>query len=287
MNYRHQFHAGNFADVLKHALLVGLLRAMQRKATGILYLDTHAGAGSYDLARAAKGDRLERRPEHPDGIGRLNEAGDLPELLADYREQVRAFGRGHQGRYPGSPSLAALLARPQDRLVLCEKHASDHAALRRQFRKSRRVAVWNSDGYAAFRGCLPPLERRALVLVDPPFEDERENERIVDALREGLRRLPRGVYAAWYPIGGRIPAGALLGRLRTLKAPCLVADLIVDPDAEGLRGCGLAILNPPWRFDEAAAPAVARLATLLAQSARSNGGVRWLTSQSATSSSGG
>lgn len=285
MNYRHQFHAGNFADAVKHAALVGLIRALQRKPAGFLYIDTHAGRGSYALAGAAPAGG---RPEHPDGIGRLLGRTDLPEPVADYVDRVRAFGERHAGAYPGSPSLAAGLARPQDRLAFFETQPAERAALGRLFAGARRVSVRPSDGYGALRALLPPPERRALVLIDPPYEDEGESGRILAALGEGLRRLPRAVCAVWYPLADRMPAGELLRGLRRLApTPCLVTDVIVAPEAPGLRGCGLAILNPPWRFERETEPAAAALAAALAQSARSSWSVRWLTSQAATSSSGG
>jgi 23S rRNA (adenine2030-N6)-methyltransferase len=289
VNYRHQYHAGNFADVFKHSLLVGLIRALQRKEAGFLYLDTHAGRGAYELGRAGRGERLARRPEHPEGIGRIRAASGAPALVADYLERVRARESGPApAAYPGSPLLAAELARPQDRVACCERQPAEFDALRRLLGGRRRVALRSGDGYAGLRALLPPPERRALVLIDPPFEDADEDERILAALREGLARLSRGIYAVWYPITERFAAGRLLAGLRTLApAPCLAADLIVDPEGEGLRGCGLAVLNPPWRFDLEAEQATAWLARALAQSPRSNGAVRWLTSQAATSARGG
>ncbi len=286
---------------MKHTLLVRLIRALQRKDGGFLYLDTHAGRGAYRLERSEKGDRTERRAEYPDGIGRLWSRTDLPAPVADYVEKVRSYDTLRGGRalpaagkapgpsfYPGSPLLASLLARPRDRLALCERQPAEFASLRRLLGRKDRVTVRGSDGYPALRALLPPPERRALVLIAPPSAEPDEDERIVSALEEGLRRFPRGVYAVWYPLTERMAAGKLLAGLRSLApVPCLVADLIVDPEGRGLRGCGLAVLNPPWQFDGEAEAAVAWLARALAQAPRSSGNVRWLTSQSATSAKGG
>lgn len=283
MNYRHQFHAGNFADVMKHALLVQLVRALQRKERGFLYLDTHAGRGRYDLAAAAQGDSLARAPEWPEGIGRLWTAEDLPPLLADYRDLVRAFDR-RQGNlettprfYPGSPVLVRALTRPQDRLMLFEQHPAECAALRDEFARDRQVSVQASDGYGAPRAVLPPPERRALVLIDPPFEAQDEFRRVVDAVREGLRRLPAGVFALWYPLTERARVDAFFDELRGLALPPTLAwELVVDPTAPKMKGCGLVIINPPWRFEAETSPLMHSLAQRLGRQAQASAQPRWL-----------
>lgn len=287
MNYRHQFHAGNFADVLKHALLVRLLRALQRKEKGILYLDTHAGRGRYDLAAAALGDSLARRPEWPDGIGRLwtLPAGAVGPELAEYIEKVREFDRragnlaAEPRFYPGSPLLMHALARPVDRLSLCEMHLAECAALRAEFAGQPGVTVHETDGYAALRAQLPPRERRALVLVDPPFEAADEFAQLTAALAEGLRRFPSGTYAIWYPLTARAKVDAFLHAVRNLAPPpTLAIELdVAGPDAAiKLRGCGLLVLNPPWRFDVEADAIVDTLADLLTQAPGGGGRIEWI-----------
>ncbi len=285
MNYRHHFHAGNFADVVKHALLVQLIRALQKKEKGFLQLDTHAGRGRYDLAGAARGDSLIRRPEWPDGIGRLWDRAGLPPALADYVALVREFDRsaGNAGPaprfYPGSPCLARPLLRPQDRLVLCEKHPAECAALRDEFQFSPGATVQEMDGYGALRAMLPPQEKRALVLIDPPFEAQEEWRQIVDALRDGLRRLPGGVFAVWYPLTVRAKVDAFFAELLGLKPPpTLVAELAIagDDSALKMKGCGLVILNPPWQFDQVAGPVLASLAEILTQGPGGGGRMTWL-----------
>jgi 23S rRNA (adenine2030-N6)-methyltransferase len=282
VNYRHHFHAGNFADVMKHALLVRLARALQRKPGGFLFVDTHAGRGAYILAQAKKGDSLARTPEFPDGIGRLWQRDDLPEPVADYVGLVKSFDRRAQTPptprfYPGSPCLMQSLARPQDRLALCERQPAEVAILRKNLVSKERVLIKSGDGYAALRAFLPPLEKRALVLVDPPFESEDEGGQIVSALAEALRRFPTGVYAVWYPLTGRVRAANLLEGLRGLpKTPTLVADIIVEPNAPRMNGCGVAILNPPWEFEQEARSMLRYLTGVLARAPGTSSTVRWL-----------
>ena len=285
MNYRHHFHAGNFADVMKHALLVQLLRALQKKEKGFLYLDTHAGRGGYDLAAAAAGDSLTRRPEWPDGIGRLATRGDLPAAVANYAALVRTFDRraGHAGEgvqcYPGSPWFARELARPQDRLALCEKQPAECAALREACRFSPRTSVQEMDGYVAVRAMLPPPERRALVLIDPPFEAQNEFAQIADALAEGLGRFPSGVFAVWYPLTERARVDEFFGALRALRPPpTLAAELAITGEGAALKlkGCGLVVINPPWQLEREIGPVLAFLAGALAQAPGGGGRVDWL-----------
>lgn len=294
MNYRHHYHAGNFADVMKHALLMQLGRALQKKEKGFLYLDTHAGRGAYDLAAAAAGDSLARTPEWPDGIGRLwtavnseTESGkQLPSPIADYIALVREFDRreGNAGAsphyYPGSPTLMEMIARPQERLVLCERQPLEAAALRENFQFKSGVTVQAADGYAAIRALLPPLEKRALVLIDPPFEAQDEWAQIVAALKEGLRRFSTGTYAIWYPLTERAKVNVFFGELQTLDLPPTVAvELVINPAALKMKGCGLVVVNPPWQFAVAAETTVKFLATALAQSAGGRGDVIWLVAE--------
>jgi 23S rRNA (adenine2030-N6)-methyltransferase len=284
LNYRHQFHAGNFADVMKHVLLVGLVRGLQRKPGGFLFLDTHAGRGMYELAQAGQGARLPRAPEHPDGIGRILGREGLPEPLAGYAALVRDCNPVTQGVrfYPGSPRLVKLLARPQDRLVLCEQHAEEWGALRGQFKREKKVSVLAMDGYLALRAQLPPPEKRGLILIDPPFEDPGEVKRILAALGEGIARFPSGTYALWYPLTERVQVPELLrGLLRLRVPPTLIADLLVEPGAEKMSGCGLAIINPPWEFEREVQPALRCLADLLGRGAGANADLRWLVPEKA------
>ncbi|ACB75664.1 23S rRNA (adenine(2030)-N(6))-methyltransferase RlmJ [Opitutus terrae] len=293
MNYRHLFHAGNFADVMKHALLIELIGALQKKEKGIFYLDTHAGRGSYDLGLAARGDTLERQPEWPDGIGRIlaarstaaADANATGDPLRAYADLVRRFDaergntNGSPRFYPGSPAIAQVLVRRQDRLALCEQVPEEHALLAAEFARAPRTSVHAIDGYVAVRAMLPPPERRALVLIDAPFEAQDEFARIETALAEGLARLPAGVFAVWYPLTERARVDAFFAGLAERRLPpTLVLELAVagENSALKMRGCGLVVVNPPWHFERTAAPILEALARELAQAPGAAGRQQWL-----------
>ena len=291
MNYRHRFHAGNFADVVKHVLLLQLVRGMQRKEKGFLYLDTHAGRGCYDLGAAAYGDTLARRPEWPDGIGRLWGQSGLAPAVAEYVAAVQAcdHSRAEPAEadvvriapqyYPGSPWLVQQRARPQDRLAFCEKHPEECMALREDLAYAPRTSVQTMDGYTALRALLPPPEKRALVLIDPSYEAPDEFAQIAAGLREALARFPSGVYAVWYPLTERARVEAFFTELRALSLPpTWVAELTVAGETSALKmkGCGLAVLNPPWQLDREVSTWLPGLATYLAQEPGGGATLRWL-----------
>jgi 23S rRNA (adenine2030-N6)-methyltransferase len=252
MNYRHAFHAGNFADCIKHALLVWLLRALQRKPAGMFVLDTHAGAGRYDLSAGPAG----RTGEWRNGIARLLD--DPPGPLADYVSLVRDCGL-----YPGSPVLIEALLRPQDRLACCELHPEDHATLRGVLAGGG-AAIHRRDAWEALGALLPPPGglRRALVLVDPPYEATDEFSRLAAGLARGHERFPAGVFAAWYPVKHRAPVRAFHSALRESGLRDIVAAelWLREPlDAARLNGSGLLVINPPFGFEAAAEPVLAAL----------------------------
>ncbi len=258
MNYRHHYHAGNYADVFKHVLLLQLIRAMQRKDKGFLYLDTHAGRGGYDLSMpTVRSDGRAREPEHPAGAGRLWEDAELPAVLEDYVALVRRFNDRHGATaaelkfYPGSPWIAKMLLRPQDRMALCELRPDDAEALDFEFARESRVTVQTIDGYHGLKALLPPPEKRALVLIDPPFESKAEFTGILRGLGEALRRLPGAVIAVWYPLTERARADEFHYAVRALATPAFFAEMSIAGDGSALRmkGCGLLVLNPPWRID--------------------------------------
>ena len=288
MNYRHQFHAGNFADVWKHALLIPLVRGMQRKEKGFLFLDTHAGRGSYDLREADHGDTLQRKPEYPDGVLRLWQApaAGLPAQLTEYVELVRRYDRqagNFSGDglhfYPGSPWIARMQLRPQDRLALCELHQDEFNALENGFASEPNVSVHLLDGYTAIRAMLPPREKRALVLIDPPFEEKDEFSRIVTGIREALRRMPAVTIAVWYPLTERAGADQFLDQVAMVTTqPTLAAELtIVGPASDvRMKGCGLLVVNPPWQIEAELEPIVSALAVRLAQAPGGGGRLTWV-----------
>lgn len=266
MNYRHGFHAGNFADVLKHLVLCELLRLLTAKDKKLFVLDTHAGTGGYDLGGSLAG----RTGEAEGGILRLWDAPrqGMPEVVARYLAAVaaydRKFGGGRQRpvHYPGSPRLIRAGLRPGDRFVACELHPQDVLALKREFAGDRAIEVREEDGYHAVRACLPPVERRGLVLIDPPFETTDEFERLQRALRHGLRRFATGCYAIWYPVKDEPAVARFLATLSGLKA--LSIELRVTGMAPGkLAACGVAVINPPWKFEEAMRQAMPWLADML------------------------
>jgi 23S rRNA (adenine2030-N6)-methyltransferase len=253
MNYRHGYHAGNFADVLKHTALCELLRLLTAKDKKLFVLDTHAGAGGYDLG----GSLARRTGEAEAGIGRLAAAprAGMPAAIVRYLAAVAAYDRkfgpagGKPRRYPGSPRLVRAALRPGDRFIACELHPEETLALKREFAGDRAVEVRQADGYKALKALLPPVERRGLVLIDPPFEVTDEYERLLRALHQGVRRFATGCYAVWYPIKDEM-AAAFVRDLAAFKP--LVLELRLDGVAPGkLAACGLAVINPPWRFEEA------------------------------------
>ncbi len=253
MNYRHAYHAGNFADVVKHAVLALLLGHLRKKPTPFCVIDTHAGIGCYDLTAEAAA----KTGEFQHGIGRLLETGPLPALLDDYLAAVKAVNPGWPELrfYPGSPWISRSQLRPTDRLTLVELHPEDATALKREFAGDRQVSVRAEDGYQALKALLPPKERRGLVLIDPPFEADDEFQRMAKGLGHALQRWPTGLYGLWYPIKGRAPVQRFLGELATMGRPCLAAELHLFPDdrPDRLNGCGMVLLNPPWKLDVALA----------------------------------
>lgn len=274
--YRHLFHAGNFADVFKHALLVRLVLALARKDKPFLYLETHAGLGSYDLAHAW----AQKNREFDAGIGRVWQREDAPAVLLPYLALVRAANPGGTLRtYPGSPGLVRSLRRAGDRMVLIELNPDDARALARSFAGERGVQIECGDGFGGLKAHVPPLERRALALVDPAYDAPRELERVVGAVADAHRRFATGVYAVWYPL---VPfAAARLARdlVATGLRRMLRVEISVRPAhdaATALAGCGMVVVNPPFGFAEEAAEAARWLASALAQGDAGTSRIDWL-----------
>ena len=248
LSYRHAFHAGNHADVFKHVVLVQLTRYLGQKDKAFWFVDTHAGAGVYALDSVHAGKLAEYR----DGVGRLWERSDLPAALGDYLGLVRAANPdGRLKIYPGSPSFALSTMRAQDRLRLFELHSREVLRLRSNFEDSgKRVIIEESDGFAALKALLPPPPRRALVLIDPPYEERRDYDRVVHTLRDCLQRFPGGIYLLWYPQLTKLEAHDLPQRLQRLPASrSLQVTLRVRSPASdgfGMHGSGLLVINPPW-----------------------------------------
>jgi 23S rRNA (adenine2030-N6)-methyltransferase len=252
LNYRHGFHAGNFADVLKHTVLTRVLLHLREKESPFRVIDTHAGAGRYDLS----GEEAARTGEWRDGIGRLLSnppAGEAGLLLEPYLDAVRAANSdGSLTIYPGSPALALAFTRPQDRLISCELHPAERTALSAVVADDRRAKVFEIDGWTALKAHLPPAERRGLVLIDPPFEQEGEFQRFESGLKEAHRRWATGIYLFWYPIKDSREGEAFARRLmktgigKILRFELTVAPVRAD---EGLSACGMIAINPPWPLE--------------------------------------
>jgi 23S rRNA (adenine2030-N6)-methyltransferase len=251
MNYRHAFHAGNFADVVKHIVIARILTHLREKATPFRVIDTHAGEGLYDLS----GEEASRTGEWRDGIGRLAEANlpaDAASLVAPYLAAVRACNNGAAlRRYPGSPLLARHFLRPQDRLIACELEPRAAAALARNLRGAPAVKAAAIDGWVALNAYVPPRERRGLVIVDPPFEKPDEFVRLADAVAAAYRKWPTGVYLLWYPVKDRDGPDRFVRRLARagVEKRLRVEFAVAAPRPDGaLSACGMVIVNPPWKL---------------------------------------
>jgi 23S rRNA (adenine2030-N6)-methyltransferase len=280
MNYRHAFHAGNFADVVKHLALVSILLHLRKKESGFAVIDTHAGRGLYDL----RSEAAERTGEAAKGIARilglLESGGALAAALAHYLEIVRQAG---EAVYPGSPVIAASLLRPQDRLVAIERHAEEAAALKSVLATFHNRALRSecADGYARLNALLPPAERRGVVLIDPPFESPDEFRNEARALTGALKRFANGIYLLWFPIKSAGEANAFCGEILAAgakKAVRIDIDVGTDeasPDAkERLTTAGVIVVNPPFGFVREMRACLDRAAPLLSPGARTE--LRWL-----------
>ncbi|MSO75524.1 MAG: 23S rRNA (adenine(2030)-N(6))-methyltransferase RlmJ [Alphaproteobacteria bacterium] len=278
MNYRHAYHAGNFADVLKHVVVTLILARLKVKDRPIWVLDSHSGAGLYDLASAA----ALKTGEHLQGVDRFLAAPGPPMALHDYVRVIRDLNPTDWPRvrwYPGSPRLVRELLRAGDRLVANELHPEDAVALQAAFRGDPRVRVRRLDGYMAWKAFVPPTVRRGLVLVDPPFEVPGEFERLVTGLVDAHRRWATGVMALWYPIKDvdavrAFHAGLRESGIRRLLRVELLVRAARDPDR--LNGCGMIVVNPPWQLAETLEGVLAWLGPVLAQDVGAAGSIAWL-----------
>ncbi|HTV85853.1 MAG TPA: 23S rRNA (adenine(2030)-N(6))-methyltransferase RlmJ [Dyella sp.] len=288
MNYRHAYHAGNFADVLKHSVLFALIQALQAKDAPFALIDTHAGSGCYALDSEEAG----KTGEYRQGIARLlfpdlhpssNATGaTLPPLLRHWLDTILSLPGNEHGLklYPGSPLQAARAMRDTDSAQLCELHPDEAARLRELFHHDRRVHVHNRNGYEALKALLPPKEKRGLVLIDPPYEAQEAEYRLIEAaLKTALQRWPTGIYAIWYPIKLRSQVQPFLRGLQHSGARrVLRAELLVHPDDSPLRlnGSGMAVLNAPWNLDQVLREPLQAMAQLLSQERAATWRLDWL-----------
>jgi 23S rRNA (adenine2030-N6)-methyltransferase len=284
VNYRHAFHAGSFADVFKHAVLCRILHYLRAKPAAFRVIDTHAGAGLYDLASS----EASRGGEWHDGIERLLAApvsAQVAALLAPYLEVIGALNeRGRLKVYPGSPAIARAWLRPQDRLIACELEPKAATALAGHLRGDSRIKTLEINGWTALSAYVPPPERRGLVLVDPPFEQDSDFHRLTRGLATAHRKWATGIYALWYPIKGITDRDALAKSLRRLGlSKILRAELTVSPlsDPTRLNGCGLILVNPPWTLESELRTLLPALAGVLGRQEKGGFKLDWLAGEGA------
>ena len=278
MNYRHAYHAGNHADVLKHAVLARVITHMMKKDKPFCVIDAHAGTGVYDLGGIEAG----KTGEWEGGIGRLAEpfAAEVEALLAPYRQVIAALNpQGGVRIYPGSPELALRLMRATDRMIANELHPQDAVALERHVIRDPRVEVTSMDAETCLKARLPPKERRGVILIDPPYELKDEAEKTLRMLAHGLRRFAQGVFVVWYPLKADRTAETILTGIAELGVPgTLKVELRVREafSGGGLAGSGLAILNSPWTLDRDLEQLVPALATRLGFGPWGKATVEWI-----------
>lgn len=263
LSYRHGFHAGNFADVLKHLVLVHIIEHLQKKDKPFCYIDTHAGSGMYAL----RSELALKNREFDSGIGKVWRRDDLPVGVARYVELIRQFNQGKDLlHYPGSPALAARLLSSEDRLFLYDLHSTEYKSLSAHFAKDRRVRTFHADGLVDSLGLLPPKERRGLVLIDPSYELDHEYRLVVEALKKMHKRFETGVYALWYPVVER----QRIRRLERALQDCGFAGMTLfelgiaeDGKGRGMTASGMIVINSPWTLASDLSPALSWLAQAL------------------------
>lgn len=254
MNYRHSYHAGNFADVVKHVILTALITSISRKDSPYCYIDTHAGTGYYDLFS----EFAKKSKEYEGGIEKIIQQENPPPLVKRYLDCVHKINNelteskfASLRYYPGSPMIARYLARPHDRIIACELQPQEYQSLRAAFAGDKQVAIHHTDGFLGLKAFLPPHERRGLVLIDPPYENPDEFSRIAHSLPIALKRWEKGIYAIWYPIKEKRQVDRFYNTIKeNIHLPVFAIELTIYPDLPNhLNGCGIVVINPPWQFD--------------------------------------
>ena len=249
MNYRHLYHAGNFADVFKHTILVALIHSFLKKETGFCYLDTHAGAGSYDLF--SKEAQINK--EFDGGIAKLFQEKNPPTFINDYLNCIKKMNSESLRYYPGSPLIVQNFLRENDQMILTELQPKEYRALKKIFLNDIKVQVHSRDGYEGLNAFLPPKTRRGLILIDPPYEKPNELNDLIVPLSNTVKRFETGVYAIWYPIKDRPPIERFKRAVKAaIERPLLIVELSLYPETTAfqLNGCGMIIVNPPWQLDQ-------------------------------------
>jgi 23S rRNA (adenine2030-N6)-methyltransferase len=255
MNYRHSYHAGSFTDVVKHIILTTLITALSRKENAFCYIDTHAGSGCYDL----DSEFAAKTKEYKNGIEKIIQQENPPRPVKHYLDCVHKINNHLVGStfaslryYPGSPLLVRSLARAHDRIIACELQSKEYQILKTTFAGDKQVAVHHMDGLLGLKAFLPPPERRGIVFIDPPYEDQDEFTRIAHSLATAIKRWKTGIFAIWYPIKARSQVERFYRSIKeNISNPIYAIELTIYPDLpQHLNGCGLTIVNPPWQFDE-------------------------------------
>ncbi|MCC8381821.1 MULTISPECIES: 23S rRNA (adenine(2030)-N(6))-methyltransferase RlmJ [Xenorhabdus] len=276
LSYRHSFHAGNHADVLKHTVQSLIIESLKEKEKPFLYLDTHAGAGRYQLS----GEHAERTGEYLEGIARIWQRDDIPQELSGYMKVVKALNQhGVLRYYPGSPLIARHLLREYDELNLSELHPSDFPLLRSEFSRDRRARVLREDGYQQLKSKLPPKTRRGLVLIDPPYELKSDYQNVVKGILEGYKRFATGTYALWYPVVLRQQIKRLVKDLeKTGIRKILQIELGVRPDSDqrGMTASGMIVINPPWKLEQQMKAVLPWLQQVLIPEGTGHNSVEWI-----------
>ena len=276
LSYRHSFHAGNHADVLKHLVLTLILDSLKQKEKGFFYLDTHSGVGRYSLLSA----EAEKTGEYLEGIARLWERDDLPEEVARYVAEVKQINKGKLRFYAGSPLLAVQQLREQDRALLTELHPNDFPLLRNEFAKQSNVVTKRENGFQQLKSALPPKEKRGLILIDPPYELKEDYELVVKAITEGYKRFATGVYAIWYPVVLRQHTKRIVKGLEaTGIRKILQIELAVRPDSDqrGMTASGMIVINPPWQLESQMKKVLPYLTNVLVPEGTGSWSVNWIT----------
>lgn len=278
LSYRHSFHAGNHADVLKHIVQMLIIENLQQKDKGFYYLDTHSGVGRYRLFS----EESEKTAEFQEGIARLWERDDLPETVARYVAQIRKLNYGGKELryYAGSPLIAAQMLRPQDRALLTELHPTDFPLLRNNFKEFKNIMTKRDDGFQQLKATLPPKERRGLVLIDPPYELKEDYELVVKAVEEGYKRFATGIYAIWYPVVLRQQTKRIVKGLEaTGIRKILQIELAVRPDSDqrGMTASGMIVINPPWQLESQMKEILPYLVKVLVPEGTGSYSVKWIT----------
>ena len=250
LSYRHSFHAGNHADVIKHIVQSLILSSLQQKEKPFVYHDTHSGVGRYDLNH----EWSEKTGEYKLGIGRLWDEVELPEELNNYLDAIKQLNEGNELQfYPGSPRVARAHLRKQDRMVLTELHPSDYPLLQQEFQRDRQVSIFKEDGFQRLKASLPPKERRGLVLIDPPYELAKEYRDVAQAIYQAHKRWATGIYAIWYPVVNRCDIEDMIESIKGLGIrKILQIELGVAPDTNerGMTASGMIVINPPWKLEQ-------------------------------------